>query len=82
MNANDPAFPDPARSAEPTSSNQCPIGLPNGLTIREEIAKNCMNGFLSSGDQHGPMEYADLAHAAVLAADALIAELNKPKPSC
>lgn len=51
-----------------------------GLSIRAEIASRCMQGLLASWGQHDVTDYSELAHDAVLAADALIAELNKPTP--
>lgn len=43
-----PAYPDPARSAEQTSSNQVPLDNPTGLTKREIFAMAAMQGIISN----------------------------------
>lgn len=56
-----------------------------GLTIRQQFAMAAMQGMLSNSygydsgvKPYSMMSYKELAENAVTAADALIAELNKP----
>jgi phage terminase large subunit-like protein len=49
-----------------------------GLTTRELFAAMAMQGLLSRNKTHDWMEY-EISISAVSQADALIAELNKPK---
>ena len=68
-----PAFP---------TDNPAGTGAP-GLSIRAEFAKAAMQGLASSAywsenfDSAKPQHLAGMAEAAVKAADALLAELNK-----
>lgn len=50
-----------------------------GLTKRELFAAMAMQGLLASWGNHDVTDSGDLASDAVRAADALIAELSKPK---
>jgi hypothetical protein len=63
---NAPAFPSPA-----SPGNQDNLGL----TKREEFIKAAMQGFCADPKCESSAE--DIAHGAVVMADALIAELNK-----
>ena len=49
----------------------------SGLTIRQEFAKAAMQGLLADGATGWPLQ--QLASAAVMSADAVIAELEKEK---
>lgn len=59
------------------SINYCPE-ITDGLTKREYFAAMALNGAVSDPTRSGDVEY--FAYMAVRYADALIAELNKPKP--
>lgn len=77
-----PAFPDPRRGAAQTFCNQTPEKEPAGLTKREYFAARIMQALISSWGQHDVTDYGELASDAVLAADKLLAELNKqPAPT-
>lgn len=51
-----------------------------GFTKREMLAGMAMQGLLSTWGQHDVTNYDEFAHDAVMAADALLSELSKPKP--
>ncbi|HEY3494563.1 MAG TPA: hypothetical protein VGK73_07750 [Polyangiaceae bacterium] len=71
--ANEPAYP-----AELDSFNK---GL-SGLTVREAFAMAAMQGLLAAESEADGFYQPDkLAHAAVVRADALLAELAKPVQS-
>lgn len=70
--ANEPAYPIPASDLS-GSYEAAP-----GLTIREHFAGLAMQGLLASPSYDG-QQFTTIAHDAVEAADALIAELAKPK---
>lgn len=51
--------------------------LLTGLTKREYISIQVLNGLISAWGEHDVTDYNDLAHDAVMAADALIDALNQ-----
>jgi len=53
-------------------------GPTDGLTKREHFAAMVLQGFLANSNAQGSVD--DYARGAVNFADALIEELNKPKP--
>lgn len=57
----------------------CDSQFDGGLTIRQEFAARAMQGIIGSEMIIGKHSYNDVAAASVTMADALIAELNKPK---
>lgn len=70
--------PNPMSLAEYGARHARPdyrVGLA-GLASRKQIAAMALQGMLANGDANGHL--ADYAKRAVLAADYLIAELNKP----
>lgn len=77
--ADQPAFPDPLRGAESSVINQTPHELPTGMTLRQYYAGQAMMGYLASCEGN-ELAIADImAKYSVEYADALIAELSKPK---
>jgi ABC-type taurine transport system substrate-binding protein len=75
-NPNDPAHPQHGWSSDPKTVER--MSKLAGLTKREYFAAMAMNGLLAS--QFKYEELADYATKARVAADALIAELNKANP--
>jgi len=51
-----------------------------GINKREYIATSILNGLISAWGSHDVTDYNDLAHDAVMAADALINQLEIIKP--
>lgn len=72
MNKYDPAFPVPAVTGLP--NGEVIYGF-NGLTVRDYIAIQAMQGFLSADRFAGSR--ADLAYNAYFIADAMIAESQR-----
>ena len=54
-------------------------GVPTGLTKREMMATHMMQGLISAWGQHDVTSADELASDAVMMADALLAELEKPQ---
>lgn len=54
-------------------------GLCTGLTKREQFAMAAMQGLLSSFGQHDVTDYGEIASDSVMAADTLLAELDKAR---
>lgn len=69
-NADMPAMPIPLNEGK--SFVEC--GKADGLTKREVMAMAAMQGLCTHGGYH---TYSDMAHDAVVCADALLAELAK-----
>lgn len=65
---NEPAFP--------ALNNETQFYVP-GLTKREYISAMNMQGLLAAWGQHDVTNFDEIAHDAVKAADALLAELEK-----
>jgi hypothetical protein len=76
MNKYDPAFPVPAVTGLP--NGEVIYGF-NGLTVRDYIAIQAMQGFLSA-DRFGGSK-ADLAYNAYIIADVMIAESQQSRGS-
>lgn len=72
ITGNEPAMPLDYDLADTTTRV---IAL--GLTIRQHFAAIAMQGFIASFGGHDLTHIDDIAHDSVMAADALIAELNK-----
>lgn len=76
INPNDPAFPTQLYN----EISGKPNGFREGLSIRAELAARAMQGLLAAWGQHDVTDFKDIASDAVMCADALILELNKPQP--
>jgi hypothetical protein len=80
-NGKEPIYPDPMRGAEQSFTNQTPHDLPIGLTKREYFAVHIATGLsvqAIAGRHNIPTEMAEnVPYAAVMIADALLAELAK-----
>ena len=77
-NPNDPASPQHGWSSDPAVLERMKTQL--GLSKREEFAKAAMTTFVTT--TNGSWQEADapmIARVSVAFADALIAELNKPR---
>lgn len=79
-----PAYPDPARSAEQTSSNQVPLDNPTGLTKREIFAMAAMQGLASNSQYFNELGIIAsntlpvvLAEQAIELADELLKQLGE-----
>lgn len=72
ITGNEPAMPFESKTMTNLSSEDF-----TGLTIRQHFAGLCMQGLLAAWGNHDVTSYDELANDAVIAADALIAELNK-----
>lgn len=71
LTGNEPAFPVLAFDKSGEES------YVRGITIRQHYAGLFMQGLIASWGQHDVTDFGDLANDAVLAADALINELNE-----
>lgn len=77
LTGNEPAF-SKAAFYHPDGGADSPQ---EGLTIRQHFAAMAMQGLLSSSDAWASKsDMPELAKRSLYAADALIEELNKPKP--
>ncbi len=68
-NGNDPINPSPEWVS--TENRE------HGLTKREYFAAMAMQGIIAAWGQHDLTHFPDIAHDSVMAADAIITELNK-----
>lgn len=80
-----PAYPQSVSANEmgiywATDANVSDKSTVTGLTKREEFAKAAMQGLLSSHYPDQQIYHGSVAAQAVIAADALLAELSKPQP--
>jgi hypothetical protein len=75
-NGNDSIFQQIAQNPSPGHPGWSDIVISEGLTKREYFAGLAMQGLM----QDGPPSFEMVATASVRMADALIDELNKPKP--
>ena len=74
IDPNQPAYPLHPKILNPCSSSH-QIEKAKGMSIRAEIASRAMEGMLANSSYDSSYEH--IAKGAVIAADALIAELNK-----
>lgn len=76
-NADFPAMPISRDLILPAQGETLPGGYPYGLTKREHIAAMALQGFLSGPNADADCGIEGLAHDSVMAADFLLAELEK-----
>lgn len=78
MSTNDggPAFPDPARGAESCFSNQAPMELHSGMSLRDWFAGQAMMGCWRT-QRASAFQLSKLAESAYEHADAMIAAREK-----
>lgn len=80
-NKDKPAYPQPIAECNGGLSEVMDYNNESiGLTKREYFAGLALQGLLASLGQHDVTHYDELASDAVIAADALIIELQKPQP--
>jgi len=77
INADSPAMPVPDGKFQWIGGKGWQAMGDTGLSKREHFAAMAMQGLLSSFGNHDITDYSEIASDAVMAADALLKELNK-----